>query len=137
MNETHPALLAAQASWQCVQARDKEGWLGLMTEDICIEDPIGVSMTNPTGEGVRGKPAVSEFWDKHIAHSKISVEPHESRTAGMESAHVLTLTTRLENGVTSRVRGLFAYIVDDDGKLTNLRGWWDMADMAFEEPSST
>ena len=134
MNESHPALIAARSSWRCVQNRDKEGWLGLMADDICIEDPIGVAATNPTGEGVRGKPAVSEFWDKNIAHSNITIEAHESRTAGLESAHVLTLSMRFENGVTSKVRGLFAYIVNDAGQLTNLRGWWDMGDMSFEQP---
>jgi steroid Delta-isomerase len=136
MNETHPALLAAHSSWQCVAKRDKEGWLALMADDICIEDPIGVGATNPTGDGVRGKQAVSEFWDKNIANSNISMEAHESRTAGMESAHLLTLTVRFENGVTSRVRGFFAYVVNEEGRLTNLRGWWDMDDMNFEQPAS-
>jgi len=136
MNEDHPALIASRASWRCVQNRDKNGWLELMAEDICIEDPIGVAATNPTGEGIQGKSAVSEFWDKNIANSNISIETHESRTAGLESAHQLTLTMRFENGVTSKVRGFFAYIVNEDGKLTNLRGWWDMADMSFEQPSS-
>jgi steroid delta-isomerase len=136
MNGSNPALIAARASWKCVQARDKAGWLDLMAEDICIEDPIGVAATNPTGDGVRGKQTVSEFWDKNMANSRISIETHESRTAGMESAHVLTLTVRFDNGVTSKVHGIFAYIVDDDGKLTNLRGWWDMDDMSFEQPAS-
>ena len=30
MSDIHPALAAAQASWKCAQARDKEGWLALM-----------------------------------------------------------------------------------------------------------
>ena len=51
----------------------------------------------------------------------------------MESAHFLTLRTRFENGVSSTVSGLFVYVVDDAGKLTNLRGYWDMDDMVFEE----
>lgn len=134
MNETHPALLAAHSSWRAVRAHDKQAWLDLMADDICIEDPIGVAPTNPTGEGVRGKAAVSEFWDKNIGPNDISMEAHESRTAGMESAHLLTLTMRFDNGVTSRVRGFFTYTINDDHKLTNLRGYWDMADMAFEQP---
>jgi steroid delta-isomerase len=134
VQEEHPALLAARASWRCAQARDKQGWLDLMADDVCIEDPIGVAITNPTGEGVRGKQAVSEFWDKTIAPSQISIETHESRTAGHESAHLLSLTTRLENGMISKVRGFFVYVVDESGKLTNLRGYWDMDDMSFEQP---
>jgi len=136
MNESHPALIAARASWRCVQSHDKAGWLDLMDEDVCIEDPIGVAVTNPSGDGVRGKAAVAEFYEKNIASSQLSIEPLESRTAGMESAHLLTLRTRFDNGVTSVVRGFFVYVVNDAGKLTNLRGYWDMEDMTFEQPSS-
>jgi steroid delta-isomerase len=136
MNESHPALIAARASWRCVQSNDKAGWLDLMDEDVCIEDPIGVGVTNPTGDGIQGKAAVSDFYDKHIAPSQISIETLESRTAGMESAHLLTLRNRFENGVTSTVRGFFVYVVNEAGKLTNLRGYWDMEDMQFEQPTS-
>ena len=35
----------------------------------------------------------------------------------------------------TKVQGFFAYVVNDAGKLTNLRGWWDMEDMSFEQPA--
>ncbi|UCE87517.1 MAG: nuclear transport factor 2 family protein [Deltaproteobacteria bacterium] len=135
MSQEHPALAVAQKSWRCVQAHDKQGWLDLMAEDVCIEDPIGVAPTNPTGKGLRGKAAVSEFYDTHIAPSTIRVEAHESHAAANESAHLMTLTTTFANGVTSRVRGIFTYRIDDDGKLTNLRGYWSLDRVAFEPPS--
>jgi steroid delta-isomerase len=134
MSETHPAILAAQNSWRCVQTNDKEGWLGLMADEICIEDPIGESFTNPTGKGVRGKAAVSEFYDTFIGPSTLVVDVHESSAAGNESAHVLTLNTTLPNGVTTRIRGIFTYHLNDAGKITNLRGYWSPADMVFEKP---
>ena len=134
MDEKHPALQAARSSWRAVQAGDKQAWLDLMADEICVEDPIGVAPTNPTGDGVRGKEALSEFWDKNIGPNSISIEAHESRTAGLESAHLMTLEMRFDNGVTSRVRGFFTYTVNDDHKLTNLRGYWDMNDMTFEQP---
>ncbi|MBW2388209.1 MAG: nuclear transport factor 2 family protein [Deltaproteobacteria bacterium] len=135
MSETHPAIIAAQNSWRCVHAKDKEGWLDLMADDICIEDPIGEAPTNPTGKGVRGKAEVSEFYDTFMGPATIVVETHESSGAGNESAHVLTLHTTLPNGVTTHVRGIFTYHLNDQGKLTNLRGYWNMADMVFEQPS--
>ena len=136
MEREHPALAASRASWRCVQAKDKAGWLGLMAEDICIEDPIGVAFTNPDGKGVRGKRAVAEFFDKNIAPATIRIETHESYTAeANEAAHVMTLTTTLPNGVVSRVRGIFTYRTNDEGKLTNLRGFWNMKAMQFEQPA--
>ena len=135
MSEENPAMLAARASWRCVQAKDKEGWLALMTDDVHIEDPIGVGPTNPTGDGLRGKEAVGEFFDKNIAPGTLHIETHESRASGRESAHVLTLTKAFPNGVKSIVRGIFTYRVDEAGKLTQLRGYWTMDDMTFEQPS--
>ena len=136
MNEAHPALEAARASWKAVMAGDKQRWLELMAEDICVEDPIGIAPTNPTGEGVRGKAALADFWEKNIGPSSITIETHDSRTAGMESAHHLTLTMEFPNGVSSKVSGFFTYRVNEAGLLTNLRGYWDMADMAFETGSA-
>jgi steroid delta-isomerase len=134
MSEIHPAIAAAQESWRCAQAQDKEGWLALMSEDVCIEDPIGVSPTNPTGKGVRGKAEVGEFFDKYIGASTIVVEVHESRFAGNESAHVMTLHTSLKGGLKTKVKGIFTYLLNDEGLLTNLRGYWTMDNMSFEHP---
>ena len=134
MSEIHPAMQAAQNSWKCVMAGDKEGWLALMADDVCIEDPIGEAPTNPTGQGVRGKEEVGKFFDQFIGPATLVVETHESRAAGNESAHVLTLNTTLPNGVTTKVRGIFTYHLNDAGLLTNLRGYWTVADMSFENP---
>ena len=108
-----------------------------MADDVCLEDPIGVALTNPDGKGVRGKEAVSAFYDKNMAPATIQVEAHESypSSATNEAGHVLTLTTTLPNGVVSRVRGVFTYRTNDSGKITNLRGYWTMDSMQFEQPS--
>ncbi len=132
MNEQHPAMVAARDSWRCVQEHDKQGWLDLMADDICIEDPIGVAPTNPSGEGVRGKAALSEFYDQNIGPSKLSFEVHESCAAGLESAHLMTLRVELANGMTTRLRAIFTYRVNEAGKLTNLRGYWTLDMLTFE-----
>jgi len=136
MNEQHAALVASRNSWRCVQAHDKQGWLDLMADDVCMEDPIGIAPTNRDGKGVRGKAAISEFWDKNIGPSQIAIETHESHVAAsdLECAHVMTLTTTLSNGVVSKVRGIFCYRVDEAHKITNLRGFWAMDAMEFTQP---
>ncbi len=135
MSEEHPAMVAARNSWRCVQAHDKEGWLALMADDVCMEDPIGKAVTNPTGDGIQGKSAIEKFWDTNIGPSNIVIETHESYAAeGNEAAHVMTLTTTLSNGVVTKVRGIFTYRVNDAGKITNLRGYWNMGIMEFQQP---
>lgn len=136
MDEKNPALVAARGSWRCVEAKDKEGWLGLMAEDILVEDPIGVGPTNPDGEGVRGKQALSAFFDANIAPNTIRITAHESFAAGRESAHRLTLRTAFPNGAAMTVNGVFTYAVDDAGLLTHLRGYWCLEDAAFEKPEA-
>ena len=134
MTEDHPALIAARASWKAVMSDDKEAWLALMADDVLIEDPIGIAPTNPTGKGIRGKAAVSDFYDQTIGPATIEIEARDSRTAGLESAHHLTLTTTFDNGVQARVAGLFTYRVNEAGLLTNLRGFWEMSDMEIRKP---
>ena len=134
MDPNHPALVAAQSSWRCVHAKDKAGWLGLMADDICVEDPIGLAPTNPDGHGVKGKAAMDAFWDGNIEPNTIRVETHESFVAGDESAHRMTLTTTFPNGASMKLNGIFTYRVNAEGKLTNLRGYWLLEDSVFSSP---
>jgi len=133
MPEPTPALAASHASWKCVQTHDREGWLGLMSDDIVIEDPIGEAITNPDGNGVRGKDAAAVFYDTNIAVNNLTVSCEETfpSSSPNEVAHILSLHSRFEGGITSTVRGVFCYRVNDDGLITNLRGYWNMDAMQF------
>ncbi|MEI7913802.1 MAG: ketosteroid isomerase family protein [Mycobacteriaceae bacterium] len=137
MGELTPALAASHESWRCVQNHDREGWLGLMADDIVIEDPIGKAITNPDGNGVRGKEAASVFYDTNIAVNNLTVTCEETfpSSSTNEVAHILSLHSRFEGGVTSTVRGVFCYRVNDDGLITNLRGYWNMDAMQFGQDS--
>jgi steroid delta-isomerase len=133
--EQTPVVAASESSWRCVQAGDKEGWLALMTDDIVIEDPIGPSVTNPEGAGVRGKEAVAAFFDANIGPNQLTVTREETfpSSSPNEIASVLVLRTRFPNGFTATVRGVFTYKVDDAGLITNLRGYWNMDAMQFSQ----
>lgn len=126
--EQTPALAASQASWRYVQANDKAGWLALMADDVVIEDPIGPAYTNPDGTGVRGKDAVSGFWDNSIGLATITIRCEETFPSSSpdEIAHILNLRFTFDNGAASAVRGIFTYKVNETGLLTNLRGYWNM-----------
>jgi steroid delta-isomerase len=131
--EVTPAFAASQNSWRCVQTHDKDGWLGLMADDVVIEDPIGEAITNPDGNGVRGKEAAATFYDSNIASNNLRITCEETfpSSSPNEIAHILVLRSRFDNGVTSTVRGIFTYRVNDAGLLTNLRGYWNMDVMEF------
>lgn len=132
-SKASPALAASQASWRCVQAHDRTGWLALMADDVVIEDPIGQSVTNPDGTGVRGKQAVGAFFDTNIAANQLTITCEETFPSSSpdEIAHILVLDSKFEGGLTSSVRGVFTYKVDDAGLITNMRGYWNLDMMTF------
>ncbi|HJT90587.1 MAG TPA: nuclear transport factor 2 family protein [Mycobacterium sp.] len=130
-----PVVTASQSSWRCVQSGDREGWLALMADDIVIEDPIGEAVTNPDGNGVRGKEAVAAFYDTNIGPNQLTVtrEATFPSSSPHEIAYILVLHTKFPNGFTATVRGVFTYRVNDAGLITNLRGYWNMDAMQFAQ----
>ena len=131
--EKSPALAASQSSWRCVQAHDREGWLALMADDVVVEDPIGQSVTNPEGTGVRGKNGVAEFYDTNIAANNLTITCEETFPSSdpNEVAHILVLDSKFDNGITSSVRGVFTYRVNEAGLIANMRGYWNLDMMKF------
>ena len=66
-----------------------------------IEDPIGPSVTNPDGNGVRGKDAVAAFFDANIGITKsmtITCEETFPSSSPDEIAHILLLQLEFESG---------------------------------------
>ncbi len=138
--EITPAMAASQESWRCVQNHDKAGWLAVMAPDVVIEDPIGESITNPDGLGIRGRDAVAAFYDTNISANNLTVTCEETfpSSSPNEVAHILVLDSRFEGGFTSSVRGVFCYRVNDEGLITNIRGYWHLKAMTFgQQPADT
>jgi len=133
--EKTPVVTASESSWRCVQSGDKEGWLGLMADDIVIEEsdrPIG---HQPGRERIRGKEAVAAFYDANIGPNELTVtrEATFPSSSPTEIAYILVLRTRFPNGFTATVRGMFTYKVNDTGLITNLRGYWNIDAMEFAQ----
>ena len=130
----HPAKLAAWRSIDAVARGDKEAWLDNFADDASVEDPVGKSMIDPTGEGHRGKAAIARFWDKNIANARPMFELQRSLGCGNECANVGTLTIQFPNGLITQLYGVFVYRVDDDGKVLSLRTYWEADEMSVYPP---
>lgn len=131
-----PVVTASQGSWRAVQAGDKDAWLALMADDVVVEDPIGVAVTNADGTGVRGKAALAAFFDANIGPNQLRITCEETfpSSSPAEIAYILVLETTFPNGFVATVRGVFTYRVNDAGLITNLRGYWNMDAMTFTQP---
>jgi steroid Delta-isomerase len=86
-----PALAASQAEWKTAQSNDREGWLALMADDVVIEDPIGVSVANPDGNGLRGKEGAGTFYDTFIGTNKLTFTCEETLIALIEVPQVCSM----------------------------------------------
>lgn len=127
MTAEHPARAASQASMAAVMAQDRDGWLALWADDGCVEDPVGPSWLDPTGQGHRGKDAIGAFFDATIATLEgIRFEITDSFAAGSEVANVGTIHLSLPGGTTARCEGVFVYRVNDEGLLVSLRAFWEV-----------
>jgi ketosteroid isomerase-like protein len=104
----------------------KEEWLALFAEDGVVEDPVGVSMFDPTGDGHHGRDGIAAFWDMTIAHvERFSFDIRDSFAAGDEVANVGTITTFLPGGSVVDTEGVFVYRVNEDGLIVSMRAFWE------------
>ena len=130
--DEHPARRASLLSREYVRTHNREGWLGLWRDDAKIEDPIGISHVDPTGNGHEGREAIEAFYDNFIAPANIEIDIKDYYLAGNEVANHVVLTVTIPAGdgkaIRQLVHGVFAYAVDDEGKLHSMRGWWDVND---------
>ena len=137
MSEKHPARIAGECSRNAVTRGAREEWLALFDDDAIVEDPIGVSPLDPTGQGHRGKAAIAAFWDQVIMRlpgTRIEFDYHTQVAVGNECACVGSLTNHFPNGASYRVEGVFVYRVNDAGKLVSLRTYWEHAKGVFRPP---
>ena len=128
----HPARDASLASMQAVEAGDKAAWLELFAEDGVIQDPIGVSPLDPTGEGHRGPAAREAFYDMIIGPNTITFDIVRSHAGGdHEVANIGTISSTMADGSVVHTDLAITYYIDDDGKVTALRAYWEMDKLRF------
>ncbi len=129
MAEEHPARAAGLRSQDAVTRNARAEWLDLFADDAVIQDPVGKSPLDPSGEGHRGKAAIGKFYDLVIADSKITFHFPKSFAAGDECAFVGSLTTVRAGISTTTVELVAVYKVNADGKLASLRAFWEFDKM--------
>jgi ketosteroid isomerase-like protein len=104
----------------------KADWVALFAEDGVVEDPVGVSMFDPTGDGHRGRAAIAAFWDMAIANvERFEFDIRDSFAAGDEVANVGTISAFLPGGSRVDTEGVFVYRVRDDGLIVSMRAFWE------------
>lgn len=108
---------------------DREGWLALYADDAIVQDPVGKSPFDASGEGHRGKAAIAKFWDTVIGPSRLTINVHKRIPSGDRACAVLqTAINDMGKGKTE-VEMIAVYEVNDDGKIVRMSAFWSWADM--------
>ncbi|KAF0964598.1 nuclear transport factor 2 family protein [Rhodococcus sp. T7] len=122
----HPARLAGAASRAAASGRRKDEWLALFAEDACVEDPVGPSGFDPEGKGHHGLDAISRFYDMTIATTEsLEFLITDSLVCGNENVNIGTIRSTVA-GSQIDAEGVFVYRVNDEGKITSLRAFWEV-----------
>jgi steroid delta-isomerase len=98
----------------------REALLATFASDAVWHDPVGA----PPHEGHEG---IGAFWDTvHTMADKIVLDPKDVVVCGPEAAMVFTINA--ETGDTTMIfDAVEIFLVDDDGKITLLKAYWDMS----------
>ena len=102
---------------------DKDGYLSLFAPDATVEDPVGSAVC-------RGPVEIAGFWDgvRGLTPTITLQLVGSPRVAAGEAAFGLQALPEL--GDTKMVVDIIDVMsFDDDGRITSLRAYWDMAEM--------
>ena len=125
MPPEHPAVRASKNSAKHAMAGDKKAWLSLFAEDAFLQDPVGKSPLDPRGEGHFGKKAIERFWDHVIGKANLTIVASQRIACDNTCAAVLQVTNDLGDGKRTIVDMVGIYEVNEDGKLSSLKVYWD------------
>ncbi|UXA15886.1 ketosteroid isomerase family protein [Mycobacterium sp. SMC-4] len=118
-------LTAAQRSLTAANAHDREGWIGLFTDDGRVEDPVGSAPH-------RGRAAIARFYDTFIGPRTINFHPHADIVSGTTVVRDVTLEIAMSSALTMQVQTFIRYDlreVDGAWRLAALTAYWELPAM--------
>lgn len=107
-----------------MSAGDRDTWLGCFADDATLEDPVGSDV-------VTGREDIATFFDNaHGMADGITMEPTGPvRIAAGQAAFPFRIITTL-GADRFEMPVIDVMTFDDAGRITSMRAFWDMADMA-------
>ncbi len=128
--QEHLAVQANMNSIKYAMAGDKEAWLALYTDDAVVQDPVGISPMDPTGDGHRGKEAIAQFWDTIIGPANLDIRVDKRWTSGDYCCCVAQVARNdLGDGKHTDCDMLALYEVNEEGLITRMAAHWCFDDV--------
>lgn len=112
-----------------VTQKDRTAWLQCFTEDAVLRDPVGGSPLDPEGQGITGHDGLKRFWDTIVAPAQgVQFDVREEYISGSSVARVATVTIDMGPNQTLEYGGVFIYDLAADGRIEELRGYFQFPD---------
>ena len=103
---------------QALASRDRDAWLAAFSADAVLVDPV------PSAP-VSGGDGLGRFFDGLMAMAdRVTVRPRQVLVCGAEAAVVFTTVAGPDAGGGVAFDGVLLVTVDDDGKLSEVRSYW-------------
>ncbi len=126
----HLAIQANMDSIRLASQGNKEAWLDLYADDAVVQDPVGISPFDATGEGHVGKEAIAKFWDDVIGPSNITLTVHTRIPSGKLACAVhQTAINDMGGDIKTEVEMLAVYELNEAGKIRRMSAFWSWASM--------
>lgn len=123
--DTQSIRTAPDRAMQAAMAKDREGWLGTFAEDALLRDPVGGSVLDPNGTGLRGRKEMSVFWDAVVRPAQsVRFDIHQDYPSGSSVARVATVHIAYAAGDPITYDGVFVYEMNDDGLIASMSGYF-------------
>ena len=127
-DDPHPARAASQRSYAAVANGDLAGWLAVYAEDAVLEDPVGPSMFDPAGAGHHGHGGLTAFWEKTIAavaKFEFTITDSFANPGSNSCANIGRIKAIFGDGSHATTDLIMVYVVDDDGRVTSMKAFWE------------
>jgi NAD(P)-dependent dehydrogenase (short-subunit alcohol dehydrogenase family) len=93
-------------------------------DDAVIQDPVGPSAWDPTGEGLKGKQAIADFYDMFSQFQQtLAFDIHHLTIGNNEVAVFVTLHSTLMDGTVNSIKAISIYATAQDGRIQSLRSF--------------
>jgi steroid Delta-isomerase len=128
MDNINPTAAVALAAMRAVGAGDRDAWLACYADDVVIYDPVGGSPLDLDGTGLRGHEALTQFWNLMVAPRSVTFTVAATHPAGNEVAVVASVrSVGAADEPEVAYDGVFVYRINADGRIAELRAYWDLA----------
>lgn len=112
--------------FEATRSNDPQQWASCFSSNAIVEDPVGTTPIN-------NSEAILELGKKFIsAFETVGLHEEFVHVVGNEAAARWAGRGLIEEGKRVRFEGINVFQFDAEGKITNLKGYWNPDDMTQE-----